>query len=96
MQERSKTALLGNLLAFVRGELSGWRAGEVVWLAFCQSAIVALSLYWRDSVLGIVAAVTGMLYTVLAGKGKVSCYLFGLVNAPLYAWLSWRQGVRPL
>lgn len=92
MQERSKTALLGNLLAFVRGELSGWRAGEVVWLAFCQSAIVALSLYWRDSVLGIVAAVTGMMYTVLAGKGKVSCYLFGLVNAPLYAWLSWRQG----
>lgn len=38
------------------------------------------------------AAVSGMMYTLLAGKGKISCYLFGLVNTPIYAWLSWKQG----
>lgn len=92
MPERNKTARVGGLTAFVRGEFSGWRPGEVLWLLFCLSAIVALSVHWRDSVFGIVAAVSGMMYTVLAGKGKVSCYLFGLINAPLYAWLSWRQG----
>jgi nicotinamide mononucleotide transporter len=32
------------------------------------------------------------MYTVLAGKGKVSCYLFGIINTPIYAWLSWSQG----
>lgn len=92
MPGKNKSAELARLAAFVRGEFSGWRPGEVAWLVFCQSAIVALSLFWNDSAFGIIAAVTGMMYTVLAGKGKVSCYFFGLINAPLYAWLSWRQG----
>ncbi len=70
----------------------GWRAGEVVWLVFSLSSIVGLSVHWHESALGIVAAATGMLYTVLAGKGKSACFLFGLVNAPLYAWLSFRHG----
>ena len=84
-------AASGRFRAFLGKEFSGWRPGEVCWLAFCLLSIVSLSLYWRDSFPGIVAAASGVMYTVLAGKGKVSCYLFGLVNAPLYAWLSWRQ-----
>jgi nicotinamide mononucleotide transporter len=33
-----------------------------------------------------------MLYTVLAGKGKAVCFLFGLVNTPLYAYLACKAG----
>ncbi len=33
-----------------------------------------------------------MAYTVLAGKGKVSCFLFGLVNTPIYAYLAFKAG----
>ena len=38
------------------------------------------------------AAVTGMMYTILAGKGKPSCFLFGMVNTPLYAWIAFNAG----
>ena len=76
----------------IAGQLRGWRATEAAWLAFSISAIVALSLHWNDSALGTTAAVTGMMYTVLAGKGKLSCFLFGMVNTPLYAYMAFNAG----
>ena len=42
--------------------------------------------------MGITAAATGMMYTILAGKGKPSCFLFGLINTPLYAWIAFNAG----
>ena len=77
---------------FLRAQFMGWRRREVVWLLFSQLSITGLSVYWRDSAIAILAASTGMMYTVLAGKGKSACFLFGLVNAPIYAYLSVRQG----
>lgn len=82
---------MDKILAFFRDECSGWHPCEVAWMVFCVGAVAGLSVFWGDSALGIVAAATGMMYTVLAGKGKASCYLFGIVNAPMYAWLSWQQ-----
>ncbi len=77
---------LGGLLA---EQFRAWRPGEVAWLVFCVGSVAGLSLCCGDSVVGIIAAVTGMLYTVLAGKGKALCFLFGMVNTPLYAYLSY-------
>ena len=68
------------------------------WATVSVLAIAAVSLVWWDpsdvlhSSLALIAAVTGMMYTMLAGRGWIVCYLFGLVNAPLYAYLSWRWG----
>lgn len=68
------------------------------WAAFSVLAIAAVSLTWWDSSdifhssLSLVAAVTGVMYTMLAGRGRISCYAYGLVNAPIYAYLSWRWG----
>lgn len=76
---------------FVCGELSGWKADEIAWMVFCLASITGLSLWWQEPPTMIVAAVSGMMYTLLAGKGKASCYLFGLVNAPLYMYASWQE-----
>ena len=73
-------------------QFRGWRASEAAWLVFSVSCIVSLSLYWQDTPLGMTAAVTGMMYTVLAGKGKLSCFIFGLVNTPLYASIAFKAG----
>lgn len=68
------------------------------WLTFSLLAIAGISLTWWDkgdvlhSSLALVAAMTGMAYTMLAGRGKIVCYAFGFVNAPIYAYLSWRWG----
>ena len=73
-------------------QFRGWRTSEIAWLAFSVSSIVALSLHWNDTAIGMIAAVTGMFYTVLAGKGKLACFLFGLVNTPLYAYVAFKAG----
>ena len=80
------------LIEFIADQFRGWRKTEIVWLAFSISAIISLSMHWKDTVSGTVAAVTGMMYTVLAGKGKPSCFLFGLINTPLYAWIAFKAG----
>lgn len=74
----------------LRNEFSGWKKSELAWLALACSIITGLSLYWGDSPLGIISSVTGVACVVCTGKGKLSAYLFGLVNCVLYAILSYR------
>jgi nicotinamide mononucleotide transporter len=86
--------ILQNLIKnkYFLDQFSGWRKGEVLWLCSCVILILCLSVSLGDGVLGTTAAVTGMMYTILAGKGKLSCFLFGLINTPLYAYLSFKFG----
>ena len=74
--------------SFLKSELSGWKASELLWMVFVCLVIGGLSIYWGDSVWGIISGVTGVLYTLLTGKGKLSAYGFGLVNCVLYASIS--------
>lgn len=71
----------------MRSELSGWSLSEIGWLVFCCAIIVILS--WRtDTAIGILSATTGVINVILNGKGKVSTYLFGLINVVLYTYIS--------
>ncbi len=76
---------------WLRNEITGWTAWGYAWIAFCVAVTVGLSLGLGDHTLGIVSALTGVLYTLLAGKGKISCYLFGIVNTAAYGWISFQQ-----
>jgi nicotinamide mononucleotide transporter len=78
------------MLKFIRNEFKGWSLGEYAWLLFCEAAIIGLSIFWGEKTLGLIAGATGVAYTVLAGKGKISCYIFGIINTPLYAFLSFQ------
>jgi len=74
----------------LKNELSGWKKSEVAWLFSACAIITGLSLYWGDSLMGIISSVTGVACVVLTGKGKLSAYLFGLVNCVLYAIISYQ------
>jgi len=76
------------MLKFIKQECAGWKLLEVLWLVFAGVTITALSLYWKDTMTGIVMALTGVICVILTGKGKMSCYLFGLVNTVLYAYVA--------
>ncbi len=73
---------------FLKNEITGWSLPEVLWMIFVCGVICGLSVYWQETVWGIISAVTGVLYTMLAGKGKLSAYVFGLVNCVIYALIS--------
>ncbi|WP_250278691.1 nicotinamide riboside transporter PnuC [[Clostridium] colinum] len=73
---------------FIKNELLGWKKSEVIWLVISVSIILALSIYWKENVIGIISSITGILCVVLVGKGKMSSYIFGLINTSLYAFIA--------
>lgn len=74
----------------LRDMVKGWKPLEIVWLTAATAAILILSLVMRDTPMGIIAALTGTWCVILTGKGKVSNFLFGIVNVVLYAIISWQ------
>lgn len=75
---------------FIKSELKGWKAWEVIWLVLTCAVITGLSIYWGDNLMGIISATTGVACVVCTGKGKLSAYIFGLVNSVLYAIIAYR------
>ncbi len=76
---------------YIKEELSGWKKAEVFWLVLACLVITGLSIYWQDTPMGIISATTGVACVVCTGKGKLSAYVFGLVNSILYAIISYRS-----
>ena len=75
---------------FVKSELSGWKAWEVIWLVTACAVIIGLSIYWGDTLMGVISSTTGVACVVCTGKGKLSAYVFGVINCVLYAIISYQ------
>lgn len=78
---------------FVELELSGWKKHEIIALAVVFCVIFVSAVVLKDSVIAVVSAVCGILYTVMAGKGKISCYLFGLSGSGCYSYLAFTNAL---
>ena len=76
------------LQTYLKSEFTGWRKIDILWLAVATAVILSLSVYWRDSVIGIIAALTGVWCVILTGKGKRSSFIFGTVNVVFYALIA--------
>ena len=74
----------------IRNEFKGWKFLEIGWLLIACIIICGLSIYWKDSIMGIISATTGVACVVCTGKGKLSAYLFGVINCVLYAIISFK------
>lgn len=77
---------------FFRNEISNWKKNEVLWLLFSSLIIVSLSIYFGENIIGIISALTGVICVVMTGKGKISAYIFGLINAILYTIIAFSSG----
>lgn len=73
----------------VKNELTGWKPLEILWLILACVVIIGLSIYWNDSLMGIISATTGVACVICTGKGKLSAYTFGLINCVLYAIIAY-------
>lgn len=85
--------LLMNVVEFIRKELRGWGKYERIIFPAEIIIIILLSLYMKDSKIALVSAICGISYTILAGKGKISCYFFGLCGTLCYAFLSFKNNL---
>ena len=73
---------------FLKKEISGWKSYEVFSLLTVFILILYNTISLGDSPIAMFSAIFGILYTLLAGKGKISCYIFGLIGSTCYIWLS--------
>lgn len=73
---------------FIKNEITGWKTWEILWLVISFITILTLSIFWGDSTLGIISALSGVVCVICTGKGKLSAYIFGGINTALYAYIA--------
>lgn len=78
------------LKQWIKKECTGWSKFDVVWITIATAVILGLSIYWKDNMISIIAALTGVWCVILTGKGKRSSFLFGTVNVLFYAIISYQ------
>lgn len=76
---------------FILKEISGWSKFEIIFLPCILIFVLASSLYLKDSIIATISAIGGLSYTILAGKGKISCYIIGMIGTLCYSYLSWKN-----
>lgn len=80
-------------LEFLIFELKGWKKREIIGLCLVFGIILINLVVFNDSIVAVISAVCGILYTTIAGKGKISCYLFGLLGTSFYSYLSLKNAL---
>lgn len=67
--------------------LKEWTVFEKLWLIVSTLVIAGLAIYWKSSLISLIASITGILCVVLVAKGKISSYYFGVVQAITYGYV---------
>ena len=52
---------------------------------------MAILIYSKESILGFITSITGMLSVILVAKGKISNYYFGIINVVIYGFISYNS-----
>lgn len=84
---------MDKLKRFIKLETSNWKKHEIAFLLLILFFILINSIFLKDNLLSVISAVCGILYTIIAGKGKISCFFFGLLGSVCYSILSFKNAV---
>lgn len=79
------------MLEKTKQAFKGMNKLDIIWLLIANIIILGLSLYWGDGPIAIISAMTGITCTVLISNKLVANYYFGIINAALYAYLSYQS-----
>lgn len=80
-----------NILEFIKKEFQGFGKYERIFFPLGIILIILLSFLIGDSKIALISAICGISYTILAGKGKISCYILGLCGTMCYAYLAYKN-----
>ena len=82
-----------NLRKYLVNEFSGLGKYERIIFPSILLFIFILSVIIKDNIIAVISAIFGISYTILAGKGRVLCYYFGLAGTLCYSYISFRNGL---
>lgn len=80
------------LLKLIKSEFEGFGRVEKIFFPLVIILTVIISFLTEDNKIALVSAVCGMSYTILAGKGRVSCYFIGMTGTVCYSYLAFING----
>ncbi|MFC1696747.1 nicotinamide riboside transporter PnuC [Nanoarchaeota archaeon] len=71
--------------------LKQWTLFEKLWLLSFTLINIYLFFAWQDSIIGLIASLTGMLCVVLTAKAKISSFYYGIVNILAYSYVAYKS-----
>jgi len=77
-----------NVINFIKTELKNWGCLEKYIFPVLIALVITVSILNNDNKLAVFASACGITYTILAGKGKISCYIIGMCGTLCYAYLA--------
>ena len=80
------------LLDLIKEEFKNFGKYERFLFPLVIFLIIVISIVIGDNKIALVSAVCGISYTILAGKGKISCYFIGMLGTFCYSYLSFVNG----
>ncbi len=81
-----------NLLELVKSEFKNWGKYERIIFPLILLLTIIISIVIGDNKIALVSAICGMSYTILAGKGKISCYFIGMIGTFCYSYIAFKNG----
>ncbi len=81
-----------NLLELIKSEFKNWGKYEKIIFPLILILTIIVSVFIGDNKIALVSAICGMSYTILAGKGKISCYFIGMIGTFCYSYISFKNG----
>lgn len=69
--------------------LKQWTRYEKLWAITAISIITLVSILMKDNWIGFVSSITGIICVLMAAKGKISTFYFGIIQASTYAYLAY-------
>lgn len=78
---------------YLKNEFSVWKQHELLILAIALFVIIINSILLKDNIIAAISAICGIMYTILAGKGKIYCFLFGLCGSFCYSYLAYQNAL---
>lgn len=79
---------MARIVNFIKKEFSGWGKGECIIFPLVILLIIIISVFMKDKPEALVAAICGICATILAGKGRISCYFLGMITNLCYSYIS--------
>jgi len=70
-----------------------WNLFEMTWLVLFTTIAVVFTVISKDSLFGFTVFITGVLCVVLAAKGNLMSYVFGMYNTIGYTYLAFINGL---
>ncbi len=74
-------------------KIKGWNLYEILWLVIFIGVGTYLSIVWKSDLFGLSVFISGVLCVVLAAKGNIWTYIFGMYNTFGYAYISYNNGL---